>query len=71
MPYWSIFYYLVSALLRDLFKNIKIINKFKILKYHPIGKFSNIIDLRKLDFLRSEEKISERSRFVNKDVTQS
>ena len=35
---------------------------------HRIGKFSNNIDpFRKLDFL-SEEKISERSLFVNKDV---
>ena len=33
-------------------------------------KFSNnIIDLRKLDFL-SPEKISERSGFVNKDISQ-
>ena len=47
-----------------LFKIIKILNKFKILKYHWIGKFSNIINLRKLDFL-SKEKINERSRFVN------
>ena len=31
---------------------------------YRIGKFSNNFDLRKLDFL-SEEKISERSRFVN------
>ena len=37
---------------------------------HRIGKFSNNINFRKLDFL-SEEKISERSRFVNKDVMQS
>ena len=37
---------------------------------HRIGKFSNNIDLRKLDFL-SEEKISECSSFVNKDVMQS
>ena len=44
--------------------------KFKIFKYHRIGKFSNNIDLRKLDFL-SEEKISERSCFVNKDILQS
>ena len=35
-----------------------------------MGKFSNNIDLIKLDFL-SEEKISERSCFVNKDVMQS
>ena len=32
-----------------------------------MGKFRNNIDFRKLDF-SSEEKISERSRFVNKDV---
>ena len=38
-------------------------------KDHRIGKFSNNIDFRKLDFL-SEEKISERYRFVNKDVMQ-
>ena len=50
-----------------LFKIIQILNKFKIFKYHQIGKISNNIDLRKLDFL-SEEKISERSRFVNKDI---
>ena len=49
---------------------IKILNKFKIFKYHRMGKFSNNIDLKKLDFL-SEEKISERSRFVNKDILQS
>ena len=46
-----------------LFKIIKIWNKLKIFKYHRIGNFFNIIDLRKLDFL-SEDKISERSRFV-------
>ena len=35
---------------------------------HGIGKFSNyIINFRKLDFF-SEEKISENSRFVNKDA---
>ena len=35
---------------------------------HRIGKFSNNMDpFRKPDFL-SEEKISERSLFVNKDV---
>ena len=33
-------------------------------------KFSNNMDLRKLDF-SSEEKLSERSHFVNKDVMQS
>ena len=37
---------------------------------HRIGKFCNNIDFRKLDFI-SEEKISERSGFVNKDVMQS
>ena len=37
---------------------MKILNKFKIFKYHQIRKFCNIIDLRKLDFL-SAEKISE------------
>ena len=37
---------------------------------HRIKKFSNNINLRKLNFL-SEEKISERSRFVSKDVMQS
>ena len=37
-----------------LFKIIEILNKFKIFKYHLIGKFSNIIDLRKLDFLSEE-----------------
>ena len=37
----------------------------KYLNYR-IQKFSNNIDLRKVDFL-SAEKISERSRFVNKD----
>ena len=47
-----------------LFKIIEIFNKFKIFKYHRIGKFSNIINLRKHDFL-SEEKISERSCLVN------
>ena len=54
----------------QLFKIIKILNKFKIFKYHQIGKFINIIVLRKLDFL-SAEKTSERSRFVNKDIMQS
>ena len=34
-----------------LFQIIKILNKFKIFKYHRIIKFSNNIDLRKLDFL--------------------
>ena len=46
-----------------LLKIIEILNKFKIFKYHRIGNFSNIIDLRKLDFL-SKEKISERFRFA-------
>ena len=36
---------------------------------HQIGKFSNIIDLKKLDFLRSE-KISDHSGFVNKELIQ-
>ena len=39
-------------------------------KEHRIRKFSNDIDMWKLDFLR-EEKISECSSFVNKDVMQS
>ena len=42
-------------------------NKYKIFKYHQIQKFSNKIDLRKLDFL-SAEKISDRSLFVNKNL---
>ena len=33
-----------------LFNIIEILNKFKIFKYHRIRKFSNSIDLRKLDF---------------------
>ena len=41
-----------------LFKIIEILNKFKIFKYHWIGKFISNISLRRLDFL-SEEKISE------------
>ena len=53
-----------------LLQNLKILNKFKIFEDHRIWKFSNIIDLKKLDFL-SEEKISEHSRFVNKYVLQS
>ena len=53
-----------------LFHNIKILNKFKIFKHHRIGNFSSNIDLRKQDIL-SQEKISERSRFVNKDISQS
>ena len=44
-----------NHLIIHLFKIIEILNKFKIFKYHRIVKFSNIIDLRKLDFL-SEEK---------------
>ena len=53
-----------------LFNIIEILNKFKIFQDHRIRKFSDNIDLRKLDFL-SPEKISERSSFVNKDITQS
>ena len=53
-----------------LFNIIEILNKFKIFNNQRIGKFSNNIDLRKFDFL-SAEKISERSRFVNKDISQS
>ena len=52
-----------------LFSIIKILNKFKIFQ-DRIRKFSNNIDLRKLDFL-SQEKISECSRFVNKDILRS
>ena len=48
-----------------LFNIIEILNKFKIFQDHRIRKFSINIDLRKVDFL-SAEKISERSRFVNK-----
>ena len=44
--------------------------KLKIFEYHWNQNFSNNIDLRKQVFL-SEEKISERLRFVNKDVMQS
>ena len=51
------------------FNIIKILNKFKIFHDHQIRKFSNNIDMRKLDFL-SLEKISERSCFVNKDISQ-
>ena len=43
-------------------------NKYEIFEYHQIQKFSNNIDLRKVDFL-SAEKISERSRFVNKKIS--
>ena len=52
-----------------LFNIIEIINKFKIFKYHRIGKFSINIDLRKQDFL-SAEKMSECYGFVNKDISQ-
>ena len=38
-----------------LCKIIKILNNFKIFKYHRIGKFSDIIDFRKLDFLSSSQ----------------
>ena len=50
-----------------LFNNIELLNKFKIFKHKII---SSNIDLRKQDIL-SQEKISERSRFVNKDISQS
>ena len=50
-----------------LFNIIQILNKYKIFQDHRIRKFSDNIDLRKLDFL-SPEKISERTRFVNKDI---
>ena len=53
-----------------LFNIIEIFNKFKIFEYHRIQNFSNNVDLRKQDFL-SQEKISHRSHFVNKDVSQS
>ena len=53
-----------------LFNIIENLNKYKIFQDHRIIKFSNNINLRKLDFL-SPEKISERSRFVNKDNLQS
>ena len=43
--------------------------KCKIFEYHWIQKFSNYADLGKQDFL-SQEKLSYRSRFVNKDVSQ-
>ena len=49
---------------------IEILNKFKICLNDRIGNFSNNIDLRKQDIL-SQEKISERSCFVNKDISQS
>ena len=58
-----------KSLNNTFFNIIEILNKFKIFKYHQIGKYSNNIDLRKLDFL-TEEKISERSCFVNKDISQ-
>ena len=53
-----------------LYNIIKLLNKFKIFEYNWIGKFSNKADLRKQDFL-SEEKISDHSRFLNKDISQS
>ena len=53
-----------------LFNIIKILNKFKILEYHRIQKFTNNTDWRKQNFL-SEEKISHPSRFVNKNFLQS
>ena len=43
---------------------------YEIFKNHGIQKFSNTINLRKVDFL-SVEKISERSRFENKDISRS
>ena len=49
---------------------IEIFIKFKIFEYQRIQKFSNNIDLRKQVFL-SAEKVSEPSRFVNKDISQS
>ena len=52
-----------------LFNIMEILNKYKIFQDHRIRKFCNNIDLRKLDFL-SAEKISERSRFVNKVLIQ-
>ena len=52
-----------------LFNIIEILNKYKIFQDHQIRKFSNNIDLRKLDFFIAE-KISEHSRFVDKDVSQ-
>ena len=53
-----------------LFNIIQILNKFKIFLNHQIKNFSNSIDLRKQDIL-SQEKISEHSRFVNKDISKS
>ena len=52
------------------FNIIEILNNFKIFEYQQNQKFTNNTDLRKQDFLR-EEKISQQSRFVNKDVSQS
>ena len=52
------------------FNIIEILNNFKIFEYQQNQKFTNNTDLRKQDFLR-EEKISQHSRFVNKDVSQS
>ena len=68
--YYKFFWALVvtsneNHLIIHLFMIIETLHKFKIFKYHRIGKFSNFINLRKLAFL-SEEKISECSRFVNK-----
>ena len=45
-----------------LFNIIEILNRFKIFQDHRIRKFSNNIDLRKLDFLSAEK--SKRSCFV-------
>ena len=53
-----------------LLNMIEIFIKFKIFEYQRIQKFSNNIDLRKQVFL-SAEKVSEPSRFVNKDISQS
>ena len=46
---------------------VEIFNKFKKFKYHWIQKFTSNTDLRKQYFL-SEEKISDRSCFVDKDL---
>ena len=63
-----------SKSLNNTFLNIIellfIISYFFQFEDHQIGNLSNNIDFRKLDFL-SEEKISQCSRFVNKDVMQS
>ena len=50
-----------------LFNIIEIFHKLKIFEYHWIQKFTNNADLKKQDFL-SEEKVSDRSCFVNKDL---